>query len=204
MVYEEKLDLILKAIIEARKLARKGHLPKLYISAENKLNQLSYEDVYAVLLKLQDDEEILTISDKPKRLKSLSEQISVDLMSEADVNCFILEPAPTFDQWHERYILERKSKLENLDWINLLKAYDVALDINQQLQVENSTTLFIPSLPSMVRFPLLFPSDNSREQNLVLLEHHVATHIAKLLLFFGSLLSWIVQQFPPYLTLQQI
>lgn len=46
MTYEEKLDLILKAIIEARKLARKGQPTKLYLTSDNGLKPLNPNEIY--------------------------------------------------------------------------------------------------------------------------------------------------------------
>lgn len=59
MTYEEKLELIVKAIREAKKTARKGYFPKLYVNADNKLSQLSYENIRDILLQLQDDEKVI-------------------------------------------------------------------------------------------------------------------------------------------------
>ncbi len=157
MTYEDKLDLIVKAIFEARKLTRKGHGTKLYLTADNGLKNLNTHEIYDILLKLQDDEEILSVQDIPSAIKSLTD-ISDAL--EGKKEFFLLEIKDIFDRWYEGYVLKQKSRLGNLDWINLLKALDVALDINGKLQIANSTTVRIPSLPSLVRFALLFPQDS--------------------------------------------
>jgi hypothetical protein len=157
MTYEEKLDRVVKAIREAKKLARKDYHPKLYTDDEN-LKLINLNELHDILLQLQDDEEILTIKDKPTKLKALTEQTD-DILS-GQKNYFLIELAKIFDKWYEGYVLKQKGRLGNLDWINLLKALDVALDINEKLQIANSTTIRIPSLPQMVRFPLLFSSDS--------------------------------------------
>lgn len=157
MTYEEKLDLILKAIKEARKVARQGHLPKLYVNPDNKLDKIGFDDVHDILLKLQDDEGILGIKDIPTKLKDLYKQTD-DMMQHKTY--FSLDITNKFDPWYEKYVLNNKSKLANLDWINVLKIYDVMLDINEQLQLGASTTVSIHSLPQLVRFSLLFPSDS--------------------------------------------
>ncbi len=155
MTYEEKLDLVVKAIVEARKLTRKEQDTKLYLTSDNGLKPLNPNEIYSILLKLQDDERILSVQDIPTVIQKL-----FDISLEGSRDFFLLEIKNDFDSWYEKYIFEHKSRLENLDWINLLKALDVVLDINQQLQFVKSTTVLIPSLPQMVRFPLLFPSDS--------------------------------------------
>lgn len=81
-------------------------------------------------------------------------------MTGTPLNHFQIQVLPRFEKWYELRLLKSKSMLENLDWINLLKAYDVVLDINQQIQLSGTTVIYIPSLPQMVRFQLLFPADS--------------------------------------------
>lgn len=159
MTYEEKLDRVIKAIKEARKLARKEYIPKLYINDEN-LKLINLDEIHDILLQLQDDEEILIIKDKPTRLKVITEQTNDILSGQKDY--FLIELSETFDKWNENYILKQKSRLGNLDWINLLKIYDICTDIEKQLQITRDTTISIPSFPYpyIGRFLDLFPYDS--------------------------------------------
>jgi len=53
MTYEEKLDLILSVISEARKGAVKNQSVKLYISEGNGLSQIGKDETRDILYKLQ-------------------------------------------------------------------------------------------------------------------------------------------------------
>lgn len=157
MTYEEKLNLIIQAIDEARKMARKGHSPKLYQTSDNKLIKVQSREIYDILLQLQDDENIITIEKYPTALKPTLEQTS-EMLEEIDY--FQINLLDGFNQWSEVQLLKLKGNLSSLDFINILKILDVVLDINQQVQIADSTTVFIPALPQMVRFSLLFPGDS--------------------------------------------
>lgn len=64
-----------------------------------------------------------------------------------------------FDDWYESYLMKQKTGLENIDYINMLRIYDLVLDINEQIQLTNKTTVSIHLLPSLIRFSALFPAD---------------------------------------------
>jgi len=152
MPYEEKLDLIVKAVVEARKATRKGQPTILYINATNGLDRLDREEIRNILLQLQ-DKTALKVNPKTNRLLPLSQQ-------PANPNYFLLDILDGFDNWYENYLMGQKTDLENLDYINMLKIYDVVLDINEQIQLANKTTVTINLLPHLVRFSILFPTDS--------------------------------------------
>jgi len=152
MPYEEKLDLIVKAVVEARKATRKGQPTILYINATNELDRLDREEIRNILLQLQ-DKTALKVNPKTNRLLPLSQQ-------PANPNYFLLDILDGFDNWYENYLMGQKTDLENLDYINMLKIYDVVLDINEQIQLANKTTVTINLLPHLVRFSILFPTDS--------------------------------------------
>ena len=152
MPYEEKLDLIVKAVVEARKATRKGQPTILYINATNGLDRLDREEIRNILLQLQ-DKTALKVNPKTNRLLPLSQQ-------PANPNYFLLDILDGFDNWYENYLMGQKTDLENLDYINMLKIYDVVLDINKQIQLANKTTVTINLLPHLVRFSILFPTDS--------------------------------------------
>lgn len=155
--YEEKLEIILKAIVEAQKTTRKEYRTKLYIKEENKLETIEAQSVNDILLQLQDDEKILKVSDKPSSIKTFSEKPPTELIDIKDY--FLIEILDTFEDWYENYLMKQKTELKNLDYINMLRVYDVVLDINEQIQLTNKTTVHIKLLPSLIRFNVLFPGD---------------------------------------------
>jgi hypothetical protein len=151
MTYEQKLDLIVKALIEARKATRKGQSTTLYLNTTNGLDNLDKEEIRNILLQLQ-DENTLKLNPKTNRLLPLSQQPT-------NAGYFLLDILDGFDDWYENYLMRQKTGLESIDYINMLRIYDVVLDINEQIQLTNKTTVSIHLLPSLVRFSALFPAD---------------------------------------------
>lgn len=152
MTYEEKLDLIVKAVIEARKATRKEQSTTLYINATNGLDQLDSEEIRNILLQLQ-DENALKLNPKTNKLLPLSQQ-------PANPGYLLLDILEGFDDWYESYLMKQKTGLESIDYINMLRIYDVVLDINEQVQLTNKTTVTIHLLPPLIRFSVLFPADS--------------------------------------------
>ena len=152
MTYEEKLDLIVKAVVEAKKATRKDQPTTLYLNATNGLDNLDREEIRNILLQLQ-DENALKVNSKTNRLLPLSQQPT-------SPNFFFLDILDGFDNWYENYLMGQKTNLENLDYINMLRIYDVVLDVNEQIQLTNKTTVSIHLLPHLVKFSVLFPADS--------------------------------------------
>ncbi len=154
MTYEEKLDLILKAIIEAQKATINGQSTKLYIKADNGLETIGKDEVRDILLKLQLEDNVLKINDMYNRLLSIGEQPK-------NLNYLLLDINRSFDSWYESRLMSKKTDLENIDFINMLRIYDVVLDINEQIQLTNKTNIHIPLIPAIIRFSTLFPADTA-------------------------------------------
>lgn len=152
MKYEQKLDLIITAIVEAKKASSSSQSTKLYINADNMLDKLGKDEVQDILSKLEYEEKILSINHIYNRLLPVSQQPK-------NLNYLLINIRPKFDNWLENYFMVQKTNLENLDYINMLRIYDVVLDINEQIQLTNKTTILIHLLPSMIRFNILFLGD---------------------------------------------
>ena len=155
MTYEEKVDLILQAIYEAQKYSRQGQRPKLHLTSDNGLKDVNINEIYDILCKIRDEEKVIDI-------KSPSAEVINKIQKGWDYNrdYFVLDIPDHFLIWYETRIIENLGRLESIDWINLLKIYDIAIDLNQQLQISGTNTVHIPSLPQMVKFPHLFPQDD--------------------------------------------
>lgn len=106
MTYERKLDLIVKAVVDARKATRKGQSTALYLNATNGLDRLDKEEIRNILLQLQ-DENALKINPIINRLLPLSQQPT-------SPNHFLLDILDGFDDWYASYLLKQKTQLENL------------------------------------------------------------------------------------------
>jgi len=154
MKYEEKLDLIVAELAEAKKRTRIGQPVKVFVTKQSELvKKIIPQEIRELLLQLQDDEKILTIKEIPTDLKT-GWEVNID-----KIDYFLIDILDTFDDWYENYLMRQKTGLESIDYINMLRIYDVVLDINEQIQLTCSTEIRIPILPSVVRFNMLFPAD---------------------------------------------
>lgn len=117
---KKELDLIIKAIAEAKEVTRKGHRVKVYISNDNGLKAIYPQQPKDILLKLQDDERIITIKSFPNRLlrsgslthDTLDSMIS-DMLDPSRVH-FIVDTLDGFDKWYADHRAKRKSSTEDL------------------------------------------------------------------------------------------
>ena len=157
MTYEEKLQIIINAVREARQFTRDGFLVRLYLGTGNGLTRMPLTTIHDILLQLQDDHEIITVKGLPTILKPLNEQSQDALSGRKDY--FLIYMLPTFDEWYEKYLLENKTAIQNMDFINMLRIYDLALDIDQQIQLTSQTTVHISLIGPIIRFRQLFPTD---------------------------------------------
>lgn len=154
MTYEEKLDLLINELAEAKKRTRIGQPAKIFVTKQSELvKKIIPQEIHELLLQLQDDEKILTIKEIPTDLKTGWE---VNLEK---IDYFLVDILDVFDDWYESYLMKQKTGLESIDYINMLRIYDVVLDINEQIQLTNKTTVSIHLLPSLVHFSALFPAD---------------------------------------------
>ena len=107
---EKELGLVIEAIADAKKVTRQGHAVKVYIRRDNHLVTVYPEELYDILLKLQDDEKII----KVKTFPQLHSYISEDFLSlwhngKLDFSVKILEP---FDKWCADYRAKAISSIQ--------------------------------------------------------------------------------------------
>ncbi|KKR17712.1 MAG: hypothetical protein UT44_C0003G0008 [Candidatus Levybacteria bacterium GW2011_GWA1_39_32] len=128
MTYEEKLDLIVKAVVEASKTLHKGFFTAtLYLNATNGLDRLPREEIRNILLQLQ-DEKALKVHPLNNRLLPPNQQ---------PTHYFLLD-IPEFHRWHSNYLIQRRTSIENLTESNLNEIYLVLTQIEEQLQIVQS------------------------------------------------------------------
>jgi len=156
MTYEEKFDIVIEAIKEARKMTPSGYDTKLKITYENRLQDLDLDDITSILYQLHNGQKVI------KMISTANAKFitGLDPWSE-EQDYYALEVLDTFNSWYENYLLQQKTNLGNLDYINMLRIYDVVLDINEQVQLTNKTTVYFPLIPSLIRYRALFPADTT-------------------------------------------
>jgi hypothetical protein len=145
MTYDEKLSIIISALREAQKATRKKYYTHLYLTENNRLTKIDPNELHNILLKLQDDEKVINVKDIPTKLKPVLKQTEDMLYGEKIY--FLINILDSFDDWYENYLMKQKTELANLDYINLLRIYDIVLDINEQIQLTNKVSVSIHLLP---------------------------------------------------------
>lgn len=163
MTYDELLQKVVYKLKEERDLTRKGHKTKVTFT-DNSFTKVRIREICKILLQLQDDEGIVKILDALQPIETVPTEQIINPSDNDDyegVEEITAEVGEEFDDWLIRYRMKQKSKPENIDWLNLLKALDVCSDIEQQLQVARTNYVSIPSFPYpyIGRFLELFPYD---------------------------------------------
>ena len=141
MTYEQKLDIVIEAIKEAKKFTRKDYLTKLYIGNGNGLTRVGIDATYDILLQLQDDEKVIKVN---KKITSQGEfDQTIDIKNDVK-NYFLIEVlGELFEKWCAIYQIKQKGKVENLSEKNFREVYFVLGQIDEQLQLEQSNKLSI-------------------------------------------------------------
>ena len=116
---KKELDLILKAIVEAREFTRKGHEVHVDISGNNGLCTIYPDRLIDILLILQDDEKILKIkvspewSYRPDTMDLDTAIVLTDMGGDFPIGYFTVDILEGFDEWCADYWAKRKNSLEN-------------------------------------------------------------------------------------------
>lgn len=113
MKIEEELNLIIKAILEAKEYTRKGHEVRVDITSENGLDRIYPDKLIDLLLQLQDDEKILKIKASPEwtyRPDTMDLELAEVL---SDINYpsigeFTIDILSGFDDWYANYWEKRR------------------------------------------------------------------------------------------------
>lgn len=160
--YQEKLKEVISKLKDERDLTRKDHKTKVTFD-DGSFTDIRIQDVCKILLKLQDDEGVIKILDALQPLETVPTEQIINPSDNDDyegVEVITVELGEEFDNWFENYLMREKTDIKNLDFINMLRIYDVVLDINEQVQLTNKTTVTIHLLPPLIRFSVLFPADS--------------------------------------------
>lgn len=66
MTYEEKLDLLIKELVDAKKRTRNGQPTKIFVTRQSQLTQkIIPQELHELLLQLQDDQKVIDIKEIP-------------------------------------------------------------------------------------------------------------------------------------------
>src|SRR3989344_3413330 len=136
MTYEAKLDLILKALVEAKKASRNEHSTKLYIKEDNFLEKIGKEEVQDILSKLEYENKILTVNPIYNRLLTPSSQPK-------NLDYLLVNINSKFDNWYIQYLIQQKSAIENISETNFKNISHIMHLIEEQIELDQSEKLAI-------------------------------------------------------------
>ena len=136
MTYEEKLQKIISKLKDERELTRIGHKTTIALN-DKSFSRVRIADICKILLKLQDDEEILTIKEIYRLDIFDAHKIACNSnYDEAEV--VVAELNDGFDDWYANYQIKQKGKIENLSQSNFEEIYSLLVQIEDQLQLSQS------------------------------------------------------------------
>lgn len=151
MTYEEKLNLVVKAIVEAKKATRKDQPTTLYLNATNGLDRLDREEIRNILLQFQDLTAI-KVNPKTNRFLPLSQQPT-------NPNYFLIDILAFFDEWYGNYLLKQETSPSEMTYLNLLRLFDTMMAVKEKIQINRESVVIIPFFPTRIYFNELLPYD---------------------------------------------
>lgn len=176
MTGQEKIDLVVSAILEARKEYPAACI-KLELTEENHLKDLGKNETLRVLQKLEHNERIVRLYnsnpdslpsgtvvggrweyDKKRGAKFFVPWDADNTLPEIVVedHSITFRLLDNFDSWHSIYMLKKATNLENLSLFNLEKIYNLVHDIQEKFEINPNRQLTIELKSSSIKeFPLL-------------------------------------------------
>ena len=111
MERQPKLELVIKAIQEAKKITPKGQLVKVYLPNVLKFKQFRLQELSDILSKLEDDEKILTLMRFPRYLLKLDldrytyTSVTASGLEVVDPSkeYFTIKVRRNFNEWSDNY-----------------------------------------------------------------------------------------------------
>ncbi len=104
MTYEEKFDIVVKAIKEAQKMTSSGYDTKLKITHENRLQELDLDDISSILFQLDKEHKVIKMI-STANAKFLT---GLDPWSE-EQDYYALDILEAFQEWYGNYLLDQQA-----------------------------------------------------------------------------------------------
>ena len=147
---KKKLDLIIEAIADAKEVTRKGHEVKVYIRRDNQLVTVYPEELYDILLKLQDEDRIIRVKTFPHERSYRDEDTWKSLWRDGKLH-FSVEILEPFDKWGTDYRAKAKSSIQLRNPITREDLEHLGEYVKSHKRMPNFQKLFRPnSLKSWV------------------------------------------------------
>ena len=137
-----KLDLVIEAISEAKKITPKGQEVKVYLSNVLKHKQFWLQELKDILTILEDDEKILTLMIFPRYLLKLDlDRHSYRSFTPGDKSWKKVDPSKEyftvklhkrFDKWCTSYFTHEDDEAEKIPKVNLKQASEDSSQLSEQ------------------------------------------------------------------------
>jgi len=141
MLYEKKLDIILKAIVKERKQSPIKPRIKLDLTHEKELAEVTMEEIESIINTLRDKEKVL-------RVKGITYPNTTEWKSAFRPT---IHPRPVldliilkdFDRWYSHYIYVKQNSLQDLSFPNIARIYDVVTKIDETIQLSSAPKICV-------------------------------------------------------------
>lgn len=136
-----KIWVVVSNINEVRQIAPKSKPCTLVAST---FNGIENQEVISIFEKLANDDKVITLVSLPDRARPNS-------------NNYVFEVLPSFSNYFEDFYAHYSIGIDKLNGLNLLKIFDIALDIHDELNLTSQRDVKIMLAPQVVRFRQLRP-----------------------------------------------
>ncbi|MDD5237344.1 MAG: hypothetical protein PHU96_00070 [Candidatus Omnitrophica bacterium] len=155
MTEQEKLDLIIQAIIKEREKDPGNPFISLDLAKKKELPRIPIDEIGVIIDYLR-KEKILILHDITYPKATDTGDISHYALSQQP--CYNIEIVEGFDNWYSHYTYAKENTLENLTFPNIVKIYDVTTKINEMIQLSPTPKISIRLDyridPSKIRYPI--------------------------------------------------
>lgn len=158
MKYQEQLESIIYAILEARKRASKGQYVRLRQTENSELSKIEKDDLSEILYKLQTDFEVIKVVEAPGGRIGFTKhgaKFTENVLSDD----YLLTLRASFDEWVADFLRHRRNAIDKISWNSFLHVFDVLQDINNHTQLTNKDRVVFRLLKNPISHRELFPGD---------------------------------------------
>ena len=138
LTYEQTQDILVEDILETRKQSASNSPIKISANDGSRLVHADSGLLDQIVQKMDFEDGVIKILKAPN--------------GRVDEPAYVIELQPPFESWVREYILGQKSRPEALNYDHFYALYDLVLDINSQLQIQQSETVNI-FYSEISRFP---------------------------------------------------
>ena len=138
--FEEKFNLVIKALYEAKMITPSGSVTKLYIVEQNGLIELIPQEIIQILQKLKNEEKVIEEFDVPSKMKGLALPQAEMLYPKSYFEVIFTDK---FEEWYTAFLIRENSEIEYLETYFFYDVLRVLSQIKEKLQVGNKSKITV-------------------------------------------------------------